>query len=196
MNTPLLWFANRGTGVVLLVLLTVTMLAGVLATRGDAGRLVPRFLTQGLHRSLSLLSMALLGAHVVTAVADTYVDIRWWQVLSPVGATYKPLWLGLGAVAFDLMAMLVVTSLVRHRLPHRLWRVLHLSAYAVWPVALAHGLGIGTDATEPVGRWTAFACAGVVALAVLMRLGSLALARRRHRRSTPAMVPTLVREAR
>ena len=44
--------------------------------------------------------------HVVTAVVDTYVDIRWWQAFVPwVGASYMPLWLGLGTVALDVIAM-------------------------------------------------------------------------------------------
>ena len=192
MDSPLLWFANRGTGVVLLVLLTLSTVVGVLATRGEAGRRVPRFLTQGLHRNLSLLALTLLAAHVVTAVADTYVDIRWWQAVWPVGASYRPLWLGLGAVALDLMVMLVATSLLRHRMRYGVWRALHVSAYLVWPVALAHGLGIGTDSAEPLGRWTALACAGLVTLAVLLRLAGLV--RRRVRR--PVIARALLRAER
>ena len=197
MDSPLLWFANRGTGLVLLALLTLTMLAGVLATRGDAGRRVPRFVTQGVHRNLSLLALALLAAHVVTAVADTYVDIRWWQAWWPFGASYRPLWLGLGSLALDLVVVLVVTSLLRHRLPYRAWRALHLAAYLVWPVSLAHGLGIGTDARTDLGWWTSVGCLAVVTLAVLVRLAGLALAARRNRRRAAVPVrPALVREAR
>lgn len=188
MDTPLLWFANRGTGVVLLVLLTVTTVVGVLATRGDAGRGVPRFWTQAVHRQLSLLSVALLAAHVVAAVADSYVDIRWWQAFSPFGASYRPLWLGLGAVALDLLVVLVASSLVRHRLRHRAWRLLHLTAYLLWPVAVAHGLGIGTDAHAGFARWTGLACTAAVALAVLLRLAGLAGARLRSRRTARQVV--------
>ena len=152
---PLLWYLNRSTGLVVLALLTVSALLGVLST-GGAGRVVPRFATQAVHRNLALWSVALLGLHVVTAVVDTYVDIRWWQAVVPwVGATYLPLWLGLGTVALDILVLVVVTSLLRARLRHRSWRLLHLLAYVAWGVAVAHGLGIGTDLRTPGWERTA-----------------------------------------
>ena len=194
MTGPFLWYANRGTGVVLLVLLTMTTLLGVLSTHGDAGGRVPRFLTQAMHRSLSLTCVALLLAHVATAVVDEYVDIRWWQVVVPVGATYRPLWLGLGTVAFDLVLVVVVTSLLRSRLPHRAWRPLHLSAYACWMLAVAHGIGIGTDVTSTWARTTGQVCVGAVSLAAGLRLVGLGVTRaRRSRTSSPE--PPLVTEA-
>lgn len=183
MEGPLLWFANRGTGVVLLLLLTLTTLLGVLATRGDAGRGMPRFVTQAFHRNVSLIAVAMLVAHVVTAVVDTYVDISWWQAVVPFfGATYKPLWLGLGTLALDLMIAIVATSLIRHRLPHRPWRILHVSAYACWGLSLAHGIGIGTDAGTAWGLWTGVGCAALVALAAIYRIVGVSMSawRRRH----------------
>lgn len=186
MDGPFLWYANRGTGVVLLVLLTLSTVLGVLATRGDAGARVPRFLTQAFHRSVSLVAATLLVAHVTTAVVDEYVDIRWWQAFVPFGATYKPLWLGLGTVAFDLVLVVVATSLLRARLPHRAWRIVHVSAYACWALSVVHGLGIGTDATSPWARTTGIACVGAFGLAVLVRLTGLALAGLRRRRAVSA----------
>jgi sulfoxide reductase heme-binding subunit YedZ len=179
MDGPFLWFLNRGTGFVLLGLLTLTVVAGILATRGRAGGRVPRFLTQTVHRDLGLVTVAALTVHVVSAVVDSYVDIRWWQAFLPVGATYQPLWLGLGALALDLVAVVVLTSLLRHRLPHRLWLVLHLSTYAVWAVAVVHGLGIGTDTGSGFATATYLACAACVGLAVVVRLVGLLVVRLR-----------------
>ena len=187
---PILWFANRGTGVVLLLLLTLTTLLGVLSTRGDAGRGLPKFVTQAFHRNVSLISMALLLAHVVTAVVDTYVDIRWWQSLVPFwGSTYEPLWLGLGTLALDLMLVIVATSLLRNRIPHRPWRAIHVLAYGSWGLSLAHGIGIGTDAQTGWGTWIGIVCAGLVALAVLYRLISLGLAGWRRNREQHHVPP-------
>ena len=142
---PLLWYLNRSTGLVVLALLTVTAVLGVLSTAGG-GRVLPRFAGQALHRNLALWSVTLLALHVTTAVVDTYVDIRWWQAFVPwAGASYLPLWLGLGTVALDVVVLVVATSLVRARMRHRSWRLVHLLAYAAWAIAVAHGLGIGTD---------------------------------------------------
>ena len=119
LHGPLLWYLNRSTGLVVLALLTLTAVLGVLAT-ARGGRLLPRFVGQALHRNLALWSVVLLVLHVTTAVVDSYVDIRWWQAFVPwVGATYLPLWLGLGTLALDLIVLVVVTSLLRARMRHR-----------------------------------------------------------------------------
>jgi sulfoxide reductase heme-binding subunit YedZ len=173
---PFLWYLNRGSGVVLLVLLTVTTVLGVVALGNRSGRGLPRFVSQALHRNLALLSVVLLAGHVVSAVVDEYVDIRWWQAFLPVGATYEPVWLGLGAVALDLIAVVVVTSLLRHRMPHRAWRLLHVSAYGLWLMSLLHGIGMGTDLGG--GWWlVAVVCAAAVPLAATYRVGLLLLDR-------------------
>ena len=167
---PLLWYVNRSTGLVLLALLTLTLLLGVLSTRGSAGGRLPRFVVQGLHRNIGLLSMVMLGLHIASAVLDEYVDIRWWQSFAPWHLRYEPLWLALGIVAFDLMLAVVLTSLLRERLPHRLWAGLHLGAYAAWVVSVAHGLGIGTDTGAGWARWFYVGSTVVVLATVALRL--------------------------
>ena len=168
---PLLWYVNRSTGLVLAVLLTATVVLGVLAARRDPGpRAVPRFVPQAVHRGLGLLAVLLLAVHVASAVLDEYVDIRWWHAFVPVGLSYQPLWLAFGVVAGDLLLALILTSLVRTRLRHRHWRVVHLAAYPAWGVALVHGLGIGTDTETTPVTWTYVACAGLVVAAVTHRL--------------------------
>lgn len=175
---PLLWYLNRGTGVSLLILFTSSIALGILSARPGRRRLVPTFVTQQLHRNLSLLALALLGAHITTAVVDTYVDIRWWQALSPYGATYKPFWLGLGSLTCDIMIVVMVTSLLRRRLGHRAWHAVHLLGYAAWPIAFVHGAGIGTDASTSWGRWIGIGCVGALAIAGAIRLAAEGRARR------------------
>jgi methionine sulfoxide reductase heme-binding subunit len=111
------------------------------------GRLpgLPRFAVVGLHRSISLLSVVFLAVHILTAVADSYVNIRIMDAFVPFVASYEPLWLGLGTVASDLMLALIVTSLLRARLGRRTWRAVHWLAYVSWPVAVLHGIGSSSD---------------------------------------------------
>jgi sulfoxide reductase heme-binding subunit YedZ len=142
---PGLWYATRATGLVAMLLLTVSVLFGII-TAGRFGREDwPRFLSQGLHRNTSLLVLAFLALHVGTTVVDTYTSIPLAAAFVPFASAYKTGWVGLGAVALDLLLALVATSLVRRRLGHRAWRRVHWLAYACWPVAVAHGLGTGTD---------------------------------------------------
>ena len=173
LNGPQLWFANRGTGFVLLMLLTLATMLGVLSTARVSPRLWPRMLSQGLHRNVSLLAVTFLAAHVATAVADTFVDIRWYNAFVPFSGTYKPVWLGLGALGLDLLIAVTATSLLRHRMSHRPWRAIHVMAYAAWGLGLLHGLQMGTDAASVWGAGLNYGCIAVVLLAVLARLGLL-----------------------
>jgi predicted ferric reductase len=148
-STPL-WYLTRATGVVALVLLTIGMALGLLIAVRFEGRQWPRFITIGLHRNLSLLALAFTVAHVLTTITDNFVPIDLQDAFVPFISPYRPLWLGLGAIAFDLLIALTVTSLLRARLGHRSWRLVHWTAYLCWPVAVLHGLGTGSDTRT---RW-------------------------------------------
>ena len=133
-----LWYASRATGIVALLLLTAVMLLGILVTR--QGRLpgLPRFAVSGLHRNLSLLATAFVALHVLTAVADGYVNIPLTAAVVPLTSPYERIWLSLGAISLDLTVALIVTSLLRRHLSRRAWRAVHLLAYLSWPVAWVH----------------------------------------------------------
>lgn len=174
-NTPFsqapLWYATRSTGLVAFVLLTLTVAFGVASTqRALASPHWPRFATQALHRNISLLSVAFLLVHIVTTVIDSFVNVGWLSVVLPFSSSYKRLGVGLGTIAFDLVMVVVVTSLLRLQLSQRLWRAVHLSVYAAWPVALLHFLKTGTEAKSSLGTWLAIGATAVVAGAVALRL--------------------------
>ncbi len=171
MTSPLLWYLNRGTGIVLLVVFTLTTVLGVLSTGRKFSPLWPRFVTQGLHRSLAAVGTILLIGHATTAVVDEYVDITWWQALVPFGATYKPLYLSLGTLALDLTALIVVTSVLRDRMPTGAWRAVHLLSYVCFGVAVVHGVGIGTDSSAGWSVALTLACVAAVAAATFVRIG-------------------------
>ena len=164
-----LWYFTRATGGVALVLLTLSLVLGVLDVTRISSPRVPRFVVDGLHRSVSLLVVVFVGIHVLTAVLDSYAPIRLVDAVIPFGGSYRPLWVGLGAVAFDLLLALVVTSLLRARVGVRAWRALHWLAYACWPFALLHGLGTGSDVKPGWLLWLSIGCIVAVAIAVIGR---------------------------
>jgi predicted ferric reductase len=167
--TPL-WYTTRATGLVAMVLLTVSMACGLLSSVGYQRPSLPRFVTVGLHRNSSLLAVAFTALHVLTTVTDGFVHIPIQDAFIPFISSYRPLWLSLGAIASDLMLALAVSSLLRSRMSSRAWRALHWTAYACWPVALLHGLGTGTD--TPV-RWVlalTLLCVALVTVLVAWRL--------------------------
>jgi sulfoxide reductase heme-binding subunit YedZ len=169
-----MWYASRATGVVALLLLTVVVVLGMLVNR--QGRLpgLPRFAVTGLHRNLSLLAAAFVALHVLTAVADSYVNIPLTAVVVPLTSPYERLWLGVGAVSLDLMLALIVTSLLRRHLSRRAWRVVHLLSYLSWPVAWVHSFFASGDLQHGALFVLALLCAIAVGVALIWRLVSAA----------------------
>ncbi len=163
------WFVTRGLGVGALLLLTASVALGVLTTVRRRSVRWPRFITAGLHRNLTLLAIGFVVAHVLTTLLDGYTSIGLKDAVIPFFSSYRPVWLGLGAIAFDLLLILVATSLLRERIGYRLWRYVHWLAYASWPIALVHALGTGSDARVGWLRVVAVGCVAVVMLAALAR---------------------------
>lgn len=164
-----LWYLTRGTGAVALVLLTMSVALGVANVRRVQTERVPRFVVDAVHRSVSLLAVAFLAVHILTSVLDPFAPIRFIDAVVPFVSAYRPVWLGLGAIASDLLIAVAFTSLLRRRFGRRAWRTTHWLAYACWPVALVHGLGTGSDAKT---TWMLALTAGsvlVVLAAVCLR---------------------------
>jgi sulfoxide reductase heme-binding subunit YedZ len=165
-----LWYLARGAGAVTLLFLTVTVALGIVEVRRWRASGWPRFVVDQLHRNASLIALSLLAVHVLTTVLDGFAPIRLLNVFIPFTGHYRPFWLGLGALALDLVLALVLSSLMRKRLSRRAWRAVHWTAYACWPIALLHGLGTGTD---PKAAWmlvlTGVSVAGVL-IAVCFRV--------------------------
>ena len=182
------WYATRAFGVVALVLLTATVVLGIAGTARFSAPGLPRVVTAGLHRNLSLLVLALVALHVLTTVADGYAPIGFAAAVVPFDSAYRPLWLGLGAVAFDMLLAVAVTSLLRDRRSYGTWRWVHWLAYACWPVALWHSLGTGTDSKVPWLLAIDALCAAGVAGAVLWRLSLAAPGRGRTAAITGSVV--------
>ena len=143
------WYATRGIGLCALIVLTGTVVLGIVTSVRWAGEGTPGFVTADMHRNLSLLALGLVLAHIVTTLLDPFAHITIRDVVVPFGAQYRPVWLGLGVGAFEVMVAVVATSLLRDRIGPRVWRLIHWAAYASWPLAVVHGLGTGSDARAP-----------------------------------------------
>lgn len=177
-TTSATWVLTRGSGAVSLLLLTGTLVLGIVDVARWRARRWPRFVIDALHRNLSLLAVAFVGVHVLTTVLDKYVKIGLVSAVVPFSNGYRTFWLGLGAIAFDILLALIATGLLRRHIGHRLWRAIHWAAYACWPLALAHALGTGNDAGRPWFVALALACSGAVAVALASRLALAGAARR------------------
>ncbi|MCU1527061.1 MAG: iron reductase [Frondihabitans sp.] len=157
-----LWAIGRGTGVTALVLFTASIVLGVITRSGRPLPGLPRFSVTLVHRNVSLAATLFLLIHMGTLFLDPYAQLTLLDTVVPFFGSYRPFWQGLGTVAFDLVVVVVVTSLLRHRLGRRVFRAVHWATYALWPVALAHAIGNGTNGTE--GWFLILAAVSVVAV--------------------------------
>jgi sulfoxide reductase heme-binding subunit YedZ len=181
MSSTSLWYTTRASGIVALVLLTLTMVLGLVTTSRSRARHWPGFAQQEIHRRISIMAVVFLALHVLTSVLDTYVNIGWLAVVVPFASPYSRFWVGLGAVALDLMIAVLASSLLRARLRPGTWRGIHWLAYASWPVALAHTFGLGTDAGEQWVIVLGALCVIAVGMSLIWRVRTAA------RRSTSAL---------
>ncbi|MCC5476407.1 ferric reductase-like transmembrane domain-containing protein [Streptomyces barringtoniae] len=190
-----LWYATRAGGTVALVLLTATVALGIAVGGRYTPRRLARFEVSALHRNLAVLTLAFLAVHIVTAILDTFVHLGWLVTVVPFTASYRPLWLGLGTVAFDLLLAVAATSAIRLRMGQRRWKTVHWLAYAAWPVALFHAAGTGTDTRLTLQLALYAACVALVVAAVwwrLYRAGPGRVAMRLWTGVTAAAVPVVL----
>jgi methionine sulfoxide reductase heme-binding subunit len=166
--------ASAAAGVISMVLLTAVVVLGILLDRRTRLPGLPRFAGLSLHRYTSLLALAFLVLHIVTAVAAPYAHIGLLGAVVPFASGYSRGWLAAGVVAADLTVALVATSLLRRHLSYRVWRSVHWLAYACWPVALAHSIGTGNGMRSGRLLDLAVACA-VLAVGAAAWRGATAL---------------------
>lgn len=170
MNTQLLWFVARGSGIVSLILFSVVACLGLLTVARAQSTWWPRFLTVEVHRSLALLSVAFLAVHILTAVLDPFTHLGLFAAVLPLASTYRPVQVGLGVISLYLASAMIVTSLLRDRIGHATWRLIHWSAYAAWPLAVVHSISAGSDGTAPWMLVVSGVCVFAVGTALFYRL--------------------------
>src|SRR5216684_5128964 len=153
-----------------MILLSAVVVLGVLSSLRFQSTGWPRFLTPALHRNLTLMTLFFLALHIVTAVVDPFTHLGWLTAVVPFSSYYRTLWLGLGTIAFELLAAIVVTSLLRNLIGQAAWRLIHWLAYASWPVAVVHSFGTGTDALSAWFVAVSVVCVVSVTIAIAYRL--------------------------
>ena len=170
--TQILWFATRGAGVVSLILFSAVACLGLLAVARTQSVRWPRFLTVELHRNLALLSVVFLGIHIVTAILDPFTNLGIGAALVPLASSYRPLPVAFGVVSVYLVLAVIITSLLRERIGHRVWRAIHWTSYLSWPLAVEHTLTSGSDSFSLWLLAVQGACVVAVSLALVWRLTS------------------------
>jgi sulfoxide reductase heme-binding subunit YedZ len=192
MNEQLWWYVARSSGIVALVILTASVIWGLLySTRILNGRPTPKWLLD-LHRFLGGLAVTFTVVHLVGLVADNYVHFGLAQLFVPLASEWKPGPVAWGVVGFYLLIAIEGTSLIMRRLPRRLWKFVHLGSYALFWIAVVHGASAGTDAGN--GLYRAGTVAAVLTVVFLTAYRVLT-SRRVRQASRQSATVTRIRQA-
>jgi DMSO/TMAO reductase YedYZ heme-binding membrane subunit len=185
-TSPWLWYVTRSTATVGLILLTLSVVLGIATHVRFAVPAWPRFASQEFHRNVSLMAMVFVALHITTTVADSYVNVPVWSAILPMTSPYRRLSVSLGAAAFDLLLVVLISSLLRNRISIDWWRGIHYLSYVSAPIAALHVFLLGTDVKKG-SHWLLFVLAGCLAVAVaagVVRVGRT-MANRGHRTAPP-----------
>jgi sulfoxide reductase heme-binding subunit YedZ len=139
------WYVARAGGILAYALLTTSVVVGLLLSGRARLRGWPRFALEDVHRFVGLLAGTFILVHGGALLVDSYLPFSLTNLIVPGTAPYRPLSVALGVVAAELLAALAVTNHYRKALSHRFWRRAHYLNFAVWVLALAHGIAAGTD---------------------------------------------------
>ncbi len=171
MNDPhIWWYVTRSSALVAWILMTLSVVWGVLlATRALRHIDNPGWL-HDLHRYLSGLSILIIGLHVVSLMLDGWLHFSISEVLVPFTTDFKPVATAIGILGLYLFVAVQATSMVMHRLPRRFWRFIHLASYALLGVVAFHAGMIGTDVGSGWYTLLSVSLIVVAALAIILRL--------------------------
>lgn len=169
LTSPYLWYTTRATGFVALILFTIVVALGTFVANRVGGTYIGRFEFNELHRSVSIVAIIFLAVHIVTTIVDGYVPTGWFSAIIPFVSKYEPVHVALGAVAFDLILAVWVSSLVKVHIANRSWRFIHWFSWLAFASALAHSFLTGTDSRSGWGLALGVGCGAVVLASAMWR---------------------------
>jgi sulfoxide reductase heme-binding subunit YedZ len=168
-TSPYFWYVTRGTGIVALLLLTLVVTLGTLVANRIGGTFVGRFELNELHRSISMVAMLFLILHILTTVIDSYVSTGIISAFVPMTSAYKTVPIAIGAVGFDLLLCVWISSLLKVRIKNQSWRFIHWFSWLAYTSAIIHSYMSGSDAHNGAGLILVAGCAGIVLCVALWR---------------------------
>jgi hypothetical protein len=175
MNPKTWWYVARAAGMMSWWLCGASILLGLVLAGRMRRRPTPAWQLD-LHRFLGGLGIACLGLHVVALGLDPTVQFPLAALTVPMTSAWRPGAVAWGVVTAYLVLVIEVSSLLRPRLPRRLWRGIHLTSFAVWITGSVHALTAGTD--QRLVRIAAF-----VGTAAIFNLGVARIVSRRMPRA-------------
>jgi sulfoxide reductase heme-binding subunit YedZ len=145
-----MWYLTRAAGMVAYLLLWLSTVWGLAIPSKLFAEVLSGEFTFDFHQFISLLSLGFLGLHIVVLTADRYLPFTVAQLLVPFLSPYRPLWVGIGVIAFYLLLLVTVTFYLRKQIGMKAFRYIHYASLVAYLGAVVHALLSGTDSSLPV----------------------------------------------
>lgn len=171
MNEPhIWWYVTRASALIAWVLMTASVLWGILLSTRVMRKVDNPAWLQDLHRYLGGLTLIMVALHMVSLMLDPWLKFTIVEELVPFGTDFKPLPIALGIVAMYLLVAVQGSSLIMNRLPRKFWKGLHYASYATLLLVALHAGWSGTDTSTWWYRALAILLISVATIAVLLRV--------------------------
>ncbi len=146
------WYLTRAAGLMGYFLIWLSTAWGLVVSSKILDGWVERTFTYDFHEYLTWLGLAFIGVHVAVLMADKYLPYTLWQILIPFLSPYRPLWVGIGVIAFYLSLLVTVTFYLKARIGPGTFRKIHYLSFVAYFGATLHGLYAGTDSVLPLAN--------------------------------------------
>ena len=163
------WYLIRASGFIAYLLLFGSVVLGLLLTT-SVPKGYRRFDVFDVHRFMALLALIVTVFHMLVVLPDGFIGFTLWQLLIPFASPYTPVYIALGTLALYLMAIVIGTFYLRPMVPYRAWRTIHYATFAVYAMALLHGVGAGSDTSVTWALAMYAITGGVVAALIAQRV--------------------------
>ena len=142
-SVQLMWYITRSAGLVAYLLLWFSTAWGLAVTSKIFDAILHRTFTYDFHQFISLLSIGFILLHVAVLMADRYLPYSLAQVLVPFLSPYRPVWVGIGVIAFYLCLLVTITFYIRNRIGMRAFRWIYVSSMVAYLGAVVHSFLAG-----------------------------------------------------
>jgi len=176
---PSLWITSRAAGVAAFVALTLDVVFGLLVSTRAADSVIQRAKSVELHRWLSTIALGMTAVHALALLGDRFVSFDLLDLLVPLSSSYRSFAVALGIVAAYGALLIHASFGWRRRIGSRVWRTIHYGSFAVFLIALVHGLLAGSDSSAAAMHVLYASAATAVAGLVILRVARPRRSRRR-----------------
>lgn len=184
----LTWHLIRALGIAAYILLTASMIWGLFISTQFVKNWSPGALSVTMHSTISWLALVLGGAHAALLLVDKYFQFSLADILIPFQGPYRPLFVGLGTLAFWALVVVTVSFPLRKHIGYKLWKTIHLISYLTFAMVTLHGLTAGTDGERLGVRL-------LMGIAVVGVVGLLGMRLRHVGQGEPAAVRQIIQQS-